>query len=120
MTVQEAAARAVSRVRGTLVTVVVNLAAGIPAVVPLWMLWYGLHNWPLADLGLTAREPTENDGPLPWLIICGPVIAAATLLWWLGNSALHRRMAANVPAFWMLSAAAVSAPTAALFVNALR
>ena len=120
MTVQQVTVDAPSRVRGTLATVVVNLAVGVPAVVPLWMLWYGLSNWPLADLGLTGREPTENDGPLGWLVICGPVVAAATLLWWLGNRALHRRLAADVPAFWMLSAAAVSTPTAALFVNALR
>ena len=46
----------------------VNLLLGIPGVVPLWLLWYFASNGPLADIGWTRREPTENDGMLFWLV----------------------------------------------------
>lgn len=49
----------------------VNLVLGIPGVVPVWLLSYFAVNWPLAAVGWTQREPTENDGMLPWLLLGG-------------------------------------------------
>ena len=71
----------------------------------------------LGELGSTVREPTEDDGILSWLVVGPPVVAAATLLWWLLNSALRSRLAAEAPRSWLLSTAAVLAPTAALFTD---
>jgi hypothetical protein len=58
-----------------------NLLMGVPGVVPVWMLWYFAVNWPLEALGRTVREPTENDGMLPWLLLFRPGIALSALLW---------------------------------------
>ncbi len=103
--------------RAALITVAVNLAVGGPAVVPWWLLRVGLSNWPLAELGSTVREPTEDDGILSWQVVGPPVVATATLLWWLLNSALRSRLAAEAPRSWLLSTAAVLAPAAALFTD---
>ena len=74
----------------------------------------------LGELGSTVREPTEDDGILSWQVVGPPVVAAATLLWWLLNGALRSRLAAEAPRSWLLSTAAVLAPTAALFTDSRR
>ncbi|MGI5250096.1 hypothetical protein [Actinacidiphila glaucinigra] len=95
----------------------VNLLLGIPGVVPLWMLWYIASNWPLAELGLTVREPTENDGVMPALVLCGPVVLLFAVLWWLANRPLAERTALTAGGYWLLSVSATLLPTAALFAN---
>ncbi|MFI7359220.1 hypothetical protein ACIBTP_35480 [Streptomyces avidinii] len=95
----------------------VNLLLGIPGVVPVWLLWYLAVNWPLAALGWTEREATENDGVLPWLVIAAPVVLVFALLWWLTNRALRRRRTA--PAFrlyWPVCALATLLPSFALMI----
>ncbi|MER7478519.1 hypothetical protein ABTX60_12815 [Streptomyces sp. NPDC126510] len=94
----------------------VNLLLGIPAVVPVWLLWYLAANWPLAELGLTAREPTENDGVLPWFLVAGPVVAVFGLLWWSANRSLRRRTALPPGRYWALGVLATLVPTLALIV----
>lgn len=69
----------------------VNLILGLIAVIPLWGLMLFAMNFPLADLGLTHREPTENDGILPWLMILVPMWAALLALWLPANTAMHRK-----------------------------
>ncbi|MEU1619676.1 hypothetical protein ABZ479_20545 [Streptomyces sp. NPDC005722] len=95
----------------------VNLLLGIPGVVPLWMLWYLAANWPLADLGLTRRDPTENDGILPGLVLFGPVVLLFAVLWWAANRPLAARTALTARRYWLLSVLATLLPTAALFAN---
>ncbi|MFJ4869980.1 hypothetical protein [Streptomyces sp. NPDC088757] len=95
----------------------VNLLLGIPGVVPFWLVWYLAVNWPLAELGLTVREPTEDDGMAPWLVIAVPVIALYGLIWWLTNLRLRRRTALAPRTYWILSALAPLLPTAALSIH---
>ncbi|GGS05310.1 hypothetical protein GCM10010252_50000 [Streptomyces aureoverticillatus] len=89
----------------------VNLLLGIPAVVPVWLLWYLLANWPLAALGWTGREPTENDGVLPWLLLGGLVPALYALLWWLANRPVRRRATVGSRLYWPVSVLATLVPT---------
>ncbi|MFF7738016.1 hypothetical protein [Streptomyces sp. NPDC007984] len=96
---------------------VVNVLLGIPGVVPIWLLWYVAANWPLADAGWTMREPTENDGIAPALVIAVPVVTLYVLIWWLANSPLRRRTALAPHTYWLLSLTAPLLPTAALFLN---
>ncbi|WP_307783818.1 hypothetical protein [Streptomyces spinoverrucosus] len=85
----------------------------------MWMLWYLAANWPLADLGVTTREPTENDGLAVGLAVFGPVIAACALLWWLANRPLARRTQLAAHHYWLLSVLGVFLPTAALMANSI-
>ena len=78
----------------------VNVLLGIPGVVPLSMAWYLAAAWPLDALGLTQRDPTENDGILPVLVAFGPVIAASVLTWWLVNRWMRQRAVTSAKAFW--------------------
>ncbi|MEV7026525.1 hypothetical protein [Kitasatospora sp. NPDC093558] len=100
--------------------VAVNLALGLPAVVPVWLLWYFAANWPLAALGWTTREPTENDGVLPMLLVLVPVVGVFTLLWWLANRAVRRRTARGGWgwgwAYWPVSVLLLLVPTLVLIV----
>ncbi|MFE7777995.1 hypothetical protein ACFU5O_29675 [Streptomyces sp. NPDC057445] len=73
--------------------VAVNLLLGIPGVAPVWLFWYFAVNWPLAAIGWTRPEPTENDGMLPWLVVGAPVLLLFALVWWLVNRVVWRRMA---------------------------
>lgn len=89
---------------------------GVPGVVPVWLVWYVAVNGPLADLGWTQREPTENDGMLLWWVIAAPVVTAFALLWWLANDFVRRWNAAAARVYWPVCALATLAPTAALIV----
>ncbi|URM90723.1 hypothetical protein LUW75_12815 [Streptomyces sp. MRC013] len=68
-----------------------NLALGVPGLVPVWLVWYMLSNWPLADLGWTRGEPTENDGVWPWFVMFGPFVLLFALVWWFANRPVRRR-----------------------------
>ncbi|MEV0276629.1 hypothetical protein AB0I22_09635 [Streptomyces sp. NPDC050610] len=92
----------------------VNLLLGVLGVVPVWLLWYFASNWPLAALGLTQREPTENDGVLPWLLIGIPVVGLYGLLWWSANRPLRRGITLAPRTYWLLSTAATLLPTVVL------
>ena len=77
-----------------------NVLLGIPGLVPLSMAWYIAASWPLDALGLTQRDPTENDGILPVLVVFGPAMAASVLVWWLANRWLRPRAVTSGKAFW--------------------
>lgn len=100
----------------SLIAVALNLLLAIPAVVPLFLLWYYASNGPLADLGWTQREPTENDGMLLWLVIVVPVVVGFTLLWWLANYPVWRRIPLDSRLYWMASALMTVLPTFALLI----
>ncbi|WP_030756982.1 MULTISPECIES: hypothetical protein [unclassified Streptomyces] len=94
-----------------------NLAMGIPGVVPVWLLWYLAVNGPLAELGWTVREPTENDGMMLWLVIVVPVVAAFVLLWWLANAFVRRWNTAAARVYWPVCALVTLVPTFALMIS---
>lgn len=94
----------------------VNLLLGIPGVVPVWLLSYFAVNWPLAAIGWTQREPTENDGMLPWLLLGGPVVALFALLWWLANRPLRRRTALDPRLYWPVSVLMTLVPSITLMI----
>ena len=77
-----------------------NVLLGIPGLVPLSMAWYIAASWPLDALGLTQRDPTENDGILPVLVVFGPAMAASVLVWWLANRWLRPRAVTSGKVFW--------------------
>jgi hypothetical protein len=88
----------------------VNLVLGIPAIVPLFLVWYVMSNGPLATLGWTQREPTENDGMLVWLVIVVPVFCLFGLLWGLINAWMRRRTTAPTSLYWLACMAATLLP----------
>ncbi|MFF0290226.1 hypothetical protein [Streptomyces sp. NPDC005262] len=90
--------------------VAVNLLLGIPGVVPAFLLWYFASNWPLAAMGWTQRDPTENDGMLPWVVLATPVLALFALVWWLANRPVRRRVALDSLLYWPVSALLTLAP----------
>ncbi|MEU4924172.1 hypothetical protein AB0G29_33065 [Streptomyces parvus] len=87
------------------VPVAANLLLGIPAIVPAFLIWYVLSNGPLAELGWTQREPTENDGMWLSLVFVVPVVACFGGLWILLNRWMRRRLPAAVPPgpYWSLA-----------------
>ncbi|MFD9691443.1 hypothetical protein ACFXPX_20575 [Kitasatospora sp. NPDC059146] len=97
---------------------VVNLLLGVPGIVPVWLLYYFAANWPLAALGWTSREPTENDGVLPWLLLPGPLVLGSAVLWWFANRALRRRTAPHGrrAVYWPTSVLLTLVPTFVLIV----
>ncbi|MER7700715.1 MULTISPECIES: hypothetical protein [unclassified Streptomyces] len=96
----------------------INLLLGIPAIVPVLMLWFLLSNWPLADMGLTTRIPNneQDDSPNAVLLFFGPMIAASAVLWWIANRPLARRTRLTAPRYWLLSLTGALIPTAAITV----
>ncbi|MEU4263368.1 hypothetical protein [Streptomyces sp. NPDC025273] len=89
----------------------VNVLLGIPGVVPIWLLWHYASNGPLADIGWTRREATENDGMLLWLLIVVPVNAAFLLVWWLANRPVRHRVALDPRVYWPAGALMALVPT---------
>ncbi|MFY1676934.1 hypothetical protein [Streptomyces sp. WMMC905] len=98
--------------RKSFVPVAVNLLLGIPAIVPIFLVWYVLSNGPLAQLGWTSRDPNEDDGMLLWLVIVVPVVACFGGLWALVNIWLRRKMLDAPPPYpyWLVCATATLAP----------
>ncbi|MFE7972883.1 hypothetical protein [Streptomyces shenzhenensis] len=92
----------------------VNVLLGVPGIVPIWLVSYFAANWPLAALGLTEGEPTENDGVLPWVLVAGPILVLFGLVWWLANRPLRRRTLLTPGAYWLLSIVATTVPTLTL------
>ena len=92
----------------------INLLLGIPAIVPMVMLWFLLLNWPLADIGLTTRVPNneQDDSPKAVLLFFGPMIAASAVLWWIANRPLAGRTQLTAPRYWLLALTSTLVPTA--------
>ncbi|CAL9555869.1 hypothetical protein SUDANB126_04536 [Streptomyces sp. enrichment culture] len=108
---------AVESVRRWGPSVAVNLILGVVAVVPLWLTMMFAVNHPLAELGLTTREPTDNDGTLPWVMLLTPVWAVFLALW-IPLNALARPEA-GVPGrrYWTVGSGLVLTPM--VFLTAL-
>ncbi|WP_328582981.1 hypothetical protein [Streptomyces sp. NBC_00370] len=90
----------------------INLLLGIPAVVPLWMLYYIGSTW-------VDPAPEENDGFGVVLFGLGIPVAICGFLWWLANLPLARRTRLQPAQYWALSLLGTSVPTVALIGNSL-
>lgn len=93
-----------------------NLLMGVPAVVPVWLLWYIAVNGPLADLGWTLRDSSEDDGVLVWVVLAAPVVTVFALLWWLVNRFVRRRNTAAARVYWPVCVLATLFPSFALMI----
>ncbi|MGW5676373.1 hypothetical protein ACWEV4_15070 [Streptomyces sp. NPDC003860] len=98
------------------VPVLFNLVLGLLATVPLWLSVLFAVNFPLAELGLTEREPTENDGALPWLAVLVPLTGGLLALWFLIGFLLRRGPLRAARAYWWVLAAVALLPTTVVFV----
>ncbi|MFC5667964.1 hypothetical protein ACFP3U_33990 [Kitasatospora misakiensis] len=96
--------------------VLLNVLLGVPAVVPVGLLWYFAVSWPLAGLGWTERDPTENDGMLPWLLLAVPVLSVFLGVWWPANHWLKGRRRRAVGPYWTVSVLLTLVPTGVLAV----
>ncbi|WP_306213718.1 hypothetical protein [Actinoplanes sp. RD1] len=90
--------------------VFVNLLLGVVAVVPLFLIWYALSNGPLADLGWTRGEPTENDGMLIWWLLAAVSSGGFLSVWGLINVWARRRVAVPGSRYWPACVAASLVP----------
>ncbi|MFE6283293.1 hypothetical protein [Streptomyces sp. NPDC057877] len=90
--------------------IALNLAIGVVAVVPLGFLMFFLSSFPLAALGLTSREPTENDGMLPWAILLVPMWALLLGLWGSVNAWLREGRPVAGRRYWSVGAAVALVP----------
>ncbi|MFD4950290.1 hypothetical protein [Streptomyces sp. NPDC058451] len=98
------------------VPMAVNPLLGIPAIVPIFLVWYVLSNGPLAELGLTIQDPNEDGGMLLWLVIVVPVVAGFGGIWAPVNIRLRRRLF-TVPPSYPYWSACVTATLAPFFVG---
>lgn len=92
------------------VPLAVNPILGVVAVVPLWLSMMFAANYPLAELGLTSREPTDNDGMLPWVMLLVPVWAAFLALWIPLNLLVRPASCTRRRQYWTASAGLVPVP----------
>ncbi|MFF1278326.1 hypothetical protein ACFVZC_33920 [Streptomyces marokkonensis] len=91
-------------------SVAAHLILGVVAVVPLWLTMMFAANHPLAELGLTSREPTDNDGMLPWAMLLVPVWAAFLALWLPVGSLARPEEGVRKRRYWTVSSALVLSP----------
>jgi hypothetical protein len=90
-----------------------NLLLGIPAVVPIWVLWF------LTSSLVTGPEPEENDGMGVWVVIALVIVVPFALLWRSVNRPLARRSSLTPRVYWLLSVLATFLPTMALIIYSL-
>ncbi|MBO4270748.1 hypothetical protein [Microbispora triticiradicis] len=85
-----------------LVPLTVNALFGYLAPLPMGLVWYFLADYPLAALGLTERDPTDNDGILPHLIVLGGV-GLFLALWAAINLAVRVLLKLPARSYWLVS-----------------
>jgi hypothetical protein len=86
--------------RRLLLAVGVNLLLGVLAIVPLFLIWYALSNGPLASLGWTQPEPTENDGMLIWWLLAAVAFCVFASIWGWVNFWIRRKVAVPASQYW--------------------
>ncbi|WP_053729657.1 hypothetical protein [Streptomyces sp. WM6378] len=81
---------------------------GVPAVVPIRMLYFIVVLW---------AQPTGSDfgdDLSAALVLFGPIAAACAVLWWLANRPRARRTQLAQLSYWLLALAGALLPTAAV------
>lgn len=91
--------------------VVADLGLGVAAIVPAWLVGYVLRNSVLARWGLADRNPTENEGIFPVLVLAVPVLVAFAAAWWVINARLCRDRGSEA---WLVAVLMTALPTATL------
>lgn len=105
--------------RAVLVVVLVNAVLGIPGIIPVWLAWFYVSSWPLAELGVTTRAATEDDGVIATVVIL-PVVVAAAVVWVLVGHLLRPKVDRFRSFwFWPLSGISTLAPTLVLVLASL-
>ena len=102
-----------TRRRTWLAPISVNAILGIIGIAPFFLLWVFLAEFPLNALGLTGREPTNNDGILPWIILLIPVEGVFLAIWYLSNYLVRNgTRAKSLPSrrYWAVSGAVLVSP----------
>ncbi|MCU7822078.1 hypothetical protein [Kitasatospora sp. DSM 101779] len=94
--------------------VLANLLAGCLGVPALFVLLLFVRSYPLAWLGLGSRDPNDNDGILPWILLLGLLITAFLSVWVLVNLLVARLTGLGGRRFWWTGAALCLVPTALL------
>ncbi|MFI5678255.1 hypothetical protein [Streptomyces cellulosae] len=94
--------------------VTANLVLGVVAVVPLWLLTQFARNYPLAALGLTDREPTDDDGMLPWAMLLVPMWVLFLALWVSANWLIREKAVVSRGWYWGWAVLVALVPTGVL------
>ena len=97
--------------RGWAACVAVNLLLGCLGTVPFGLTVRFVLVHPLAGLGLVSRDPTDNDGVLPWLVVLAVLLGVFTALWVPANLIVRRTWGAGLKSYWLMSTALVILPT---------
>ncbi|OIJ63680.1 hypothetical protein [Streptomyces mangrovisoli] len=100
-----------SSLRGWAVCAAVNLLLGCVGAVPFGLTATFLLVHPLAGLGLMSRDPTDNDGVMPWLIVLTVLLGLFAALWIPANLLVRRTRGAALKHYWLVSTALVLLPT---------
>ncbi|MEV0503279.1 hypothetical protein AB0I84_37570 [Streptomyces spectabilis] len=86
----------------------INVLLGIPAIVPIWMLYFIIALW----TQIAGAEYGDDSSAA--LVIFGPIAAACAVLWWLANRPLARRTQLGQLSYWLLALTGTFLPTAAI------
>ncbi|WP_030269702.1 hypothetical protein [Streptomyces sp. NRRL B-24484] len=101
------------RVRWTAV-VLADLLTGCLGVPALVMVLLFVRSYPLVWIGLGSRDPNDNDGILPWILVVGPLCAVTVAVWFLVNLGVARLTGLRGRRFWWTGAGFSAVPTALL------
>lgn len=93
----------------------VNAVLGYVGIIPIGFVWFFLVSRPLAALGLTEGDPTDNDGLLPWLILLAGV-GLFFVLWAVANAALRRLSRLPARPYWRMAGLLLIAPAVSTMV----
>ncbi|MFI5660413.1 hypothetical protein [Streptomyces sp. NPDC051684] len=84
----------------------INVLLGIPAIVPISMLYFTAVLW------VHPAGAEFGGDPSAALVLFGPMAAACAVLWWLANRPLARRTRLGHLWYWLLALAGALLPTA--------
>ncbi|SNY49589.1 hypothetical protein [Paractinoplanes atraurantiacus] len=102
--------------RRLLIAVGLNLALGVPGIVPIFLVGYFLASEPLSYLGSTAHNPNDTEEMLFLAFVMVVLVVPSLIGWLLVNVGLWRHW--NVPAlaYWAACVTAFFLPYLVLAV----
>lgn len=90
---------------------VVNVLLGIPGVAFYWLIYFLMATWPLAQMGITSSDATQDDGFISALVVCGPILLLCFILWILVNRYLIAQHGSHRFLKWVFAFACTLVPT---------